>query len=471
MTRLNKKIHNFVATLFVILFFVFIFFAGGGVATVYAATSSNTLYTNVIDDLKKDSGFKSSNYPENAEDYGLRVIQLAESADKELFIYVYQPSGQTKNFTACSVNISTTINDNISFINYKLQKLNSNGVFFKYKVSDFTVKTEPTRYYAISSIYRPFDESIDKPASDGNTVTEVNYNVSKQYCFGEINGKPYVNCVDIETIVVTDKFVGFVRYKDGFKLYVGACDSHFVAFNTDKPIDKLLEADVYYTMQKYSWSVVPLQGEKETFGEKSENYAYLKYTDKVEHTGGGLFAGTYKWDRIETTQQFIAENDLTQNVYSGAIIDVSVANKITDEGKAALQGKKWVLRFAETSYSLSGYPSTGSTFENTTLVGDVTILRLKFETDGITYNLGTIDNKQTGSDKPINSEIFEIIINNRGKRILAILAAILLLIILAPLLPYIIKFVVCVISLPFKVITALFKGIKKRGKQSGKKTK
>ena len=471
MTRLNKKIHNFVATLFVILFFVFIFFAGGDVATVYAATSSNTLYTNVIDDLKKDSGFKPSNYPENAEDYGLQVIQLAESADKELFIYVYQPSGQTKNFTACSVNISTTINDNISFINYKLQKLNSNGVFFKYKVSDFTVKTEPTRYYAISSIYRPFDESIDKPASDGNTVTEVNYNVSKQYCFGEINGKPYVNCVDIETIVVTDKFVGFVRYKDGFKLYVGACDSHFVAFNTDKPIDKLLEADVYYTMQKYSWSVVPLQGEKETFGEKSENYAYLKYTDKVEHTGGGLFAGTYKWDRIETTQQFIAENDLTQNVYSGAIIDVSVANKITDEGKAALQGKKWVLRFAETSYSLSGYPSTGSTFENTTLVGDVTILRLKFETDGITYNLGTIDNKQTGSDKPINSEIFEIIINNRGKRILAILAAILLLIILAPLLPYIIKFVVCVVYLPFKAIAALFKGIKKRGKQSGKKTK
>ena len=469
MSKSNKRITYFLTALFAVVLFVITAFVGGGSAVAYAA--DNVIYTKVIDDLKKDSGFKPSNYPENVEDYGLQVIQLAESADKELFIYVYQPSGQTKNFTACSVNISTTINDNISFINYKLQKLNSNGVFFKYKVSDFTVKTEPTRYYAISSIYRPFDESIDKPARDGNTVTEVNYNVSKQYCFGEINGKPYVNCVDIETIVVTDKFVGFVRYKDGFKLYVGACDSHFVAFNTDKPIDKLLEADVYYTMQKYSWSVVPLQGEKETFGEKSENYAYLKYTDKVEHTGGGLFAGTYKWDRIETTQQFIAENDLTQNVYSGAIIDVSVANKITDEGKAALQGKKWVLRFAETSYSLSGYPSTGSTFENTTLVGDVTILRLKFETDGITYNLGTIDNKQTGSDKPINSEIFEIIINNRGKRILAILAAILLLIILAPLLPYIIKFVVCVVYLPFKAIAALFKGIKKRGKQSGKKTK
>ena len=441
----------------------------GGQANLFALpvyaeeTVNERVYSAVLDDLKKDTSFNTENYPTKADDYSLQIIQLAESSDKELFVYVYQPSGQTKNFTACSVNISTTINDNISFINYKLQKLNSNGVFFKYKVSDFTVKTEPTRYYAISSIYRPFDESIDKPASDGNTVTEVNYNVSKQYCFGEINGKPYVNCVDIETIVVTDKFVGFVRYKDGFKLYVGACDSHFVAFNTDKPIDKLLEADVYYTMQKYSWSVVPLQGEKETFGEKSENYAYLKYTDKVEHTGGGLFAGTYKWDRIETTQQFIAENDLTQNVYSGAIIDVSVANKITDEGKAALQGKKWVLRFAETSYSLSGYPSTGSTFENTTLVGDVTILRLKFETDGITYNLGTIDNKQSGSDDPVNDMDISIKLPDGLKRILMLilgaLLLIVLLVILMPILPTIISAIIKIILLPFRLIAAIFKAI------------
>ena len=470
MTKLNKKITYFIAALLAVLLFIITAFASGGMAPVYAATSANTVYTNVLDDLTKDNSFKPSNYPEKTDDYSLQIIQLAESADKELFIYVYQPSGQTKNFTACSINISTTINDNISFINYKLQKLNSNGVFFKYKVSDFTVKTEPTRYYAISSIYRPFDESIDKPASDGNTVTEVNYNVSKQYCFGEINGKPYVNCVDIETIVVTDKFVGFVRYNDGFKLYNGACDSHFVAFNTDKTIDKLLEADVYYTSQRYSWTFAAFVGENQKFEEKQDNYAYLKYTDKVEHNGGGLFAGTYKWDRIETTEQFIAENDLTQNVYSGAILDVNVANKITDEGKAALQGKKWVLRFAETDYTLGG--GNGTTYSFSTLVGDVTILRLKFETDGVTYNLGTIDNKQTGSDKPINDETYKVVINSRVKWILGIIAAILLLIILAPILSYIIRFVVWVVLLPFKAIGALFKGIKNdvnKGKSSTKK--
>ena len=359
----------------------------------------------------------------------------------------------------------------------KLKQLNSSGVFFKYKVTDFAVKNEPTRYYAISSIYRPFDETIDSGAEHGNIITEVNYNVSKQYCFSTINGNPYVNVVDIETIVVTDKFVGFVRYKDGFKLYVGACDSHFVAFNTDKPIDKLLEADVYYTKQSYNWSFVPFSGERETFGEKSDNYAYLKYTDKVEHNGGGLFAGTYKWDRIETVEQFIAENDLTQNVYSGAIIDINVANKITDEGKAALQGKKWLLRFAETSYSLSGSSQTGSTFESSTLVGDVTILRLKFETDGVTYNLGTIDNKQTGSDKPINNETYEVVIN--GKWILGIIGLIILIVliiiffpVISPILGAIVKGVVWITCLPFKAIGALFKGIKNtanKGKSSTKK--
>ena len=33
-------------------------------------------------------------------------------------------------------------------------------------------------------------------------------------------------------------------------------------------------------------------------------------------------------------------------------------------------------------------------------MSDVTILRLKFETDGVVYNLGVVDNKQTSSVIP-----------------------------------------------------------------------
>ena len=221
---------------------------GWGNLSAYAAKDESASYSDVLDDLGKDNSFKAANYPEKTGDYSLQVIQLAESTEKELLVYVYQPSGQTKKLTASSINISTTINDEISYFNYKLELLNSSGVFFKYKVTDFAVKNEPTRYYAISSIYRPFDKTIDKGVEHGNTVTEVNYEVSKQYCFSMINGNPYVNVVDIETITITDKFVGFVRYSGGHHFWTNtmpSCDSHFVAFSTDKPIDNLIEADVW----------------------------------------------------------------------------------------------------------------------------------------------------------------------------------------------------------------------------------
>ena len=427
--------------------------------TPLVARAESITYSGVMEDLKKDTSFKPENYPTKADDYSLQIIQLAESSAKELFVYVYQPSGKAKDFKASSINISTTINDSISYLNYKLELLNSNGVFYKYKVSGLTVKDEGVRYYAISSIYRPFDESIDKQASGGNTVTEVNYAVNKQYCFGEINGKSYVNCVDIETIVVTDKFVGFVRYPDGFKLYVGACDSHFVAFNTNKPMDKLLEADVYYTTQEYSSSWAAFVGENETFGKKADNYAYLKYTDKVEHTGGGWFAGTYKWDRIQTVDDFIKNEDREQ-IFSGAVIDVKISSKLTDAALNELKGKKWVLRFTETDYTLWSGQGTYGTFS--TIVGDVTILRLKFETDGITYNLGVIDNKQSGSKDPSNETDIDISLNKRGKMILYLLMLILLIILLAPILPYVLQVIVWIISLPFKGISAAVKSAKRR---------
>ena len=127
-----------------------------------------------------------------------------------------------------------------------------------------------------------------------------------------------------------------------------------------------------------------------------------------------------------------------------------------------LKGKKWVLRFAETSYSLSGYSTTGSTFESYTLVGDVTILRLKFETDGITYNLGVIDNKQSGSKDPSNETDIDISLNKRGKMILYLLMLILLIILLAPILPYVLQAIVWIISLPFKGISAAVKSAKRR---------
>lgn len=460
----------------VVFFFVAVLlFAAvwGGLMTAPTAYAASTSYSGVLDDLRKDENFSPSAYPAVADDYSLQVIQVAESTDNELFVYVYQPSGQAKDLRASSINIALVPREDISDVkNYKLTLLSSSGVFYKYRIDGLTVSTAGTRYYTIPSIYRPFDETIDEGADHGNEITEVDYKVAKEYCFSTINGEPFCRVLDIETIEITDKFVGFVRYSNGFELneWRTSCDSHFVAFNTDRDIDRLLEADVYYTSQSYEWNRrTDWLNPKETFGGKEDNYAFLTYEQKVEHTGDGWWAPTYQWNRIETVENFIANEDIEQTVYTGALINVSVANKITDEGKAALEGKQWILRFAETEYGTEN-GALGTMYQSSTIVGDVTILRLKFETDGVTYNLGVIDNKQSGNpDIPINEEHYKVGLSELGKWLLLIIAIILALALLGPILPYIIKAVVWLISLPFKAIASLVKAVRKRKDDKPKK--
>lgn len=477
MKEFVKRYRNIILPFILILFMLFCIWRGGSVRSVYAGEAE---YSGVLEDLRKDENFDESYYTEDIDDYSLQVIQLAESSAGELFVYIYQPSGQSRNFSASSVNISTGINDDISYKNYKLRRLNYEGVFYKYLVEGLEVSSEPVRYYAVSSVYRPFDASIDKDAGYGNEVTEVEYTVARQYGFGMLNGKPYVQAVDIETIEITDKFVGFVRYSDGYEYVTdGACDSHFVAFSTDRKIDKLLEADVYYTTQSYMLYEYSTANQgfntEETYGDEQDKYAYLTYDQKVTHAGDGLFAATYEWDRIETVEQFIAENETEQNVFSCAGLNVSVENEITDLGKSALADKQWVLRFDETEYesSISQINVGGSFYYhrivNKTIVGGVTILRLKFETDGMVYNLGVIDNKQSGSDTPVNDEDAEVTFEPEGcanalMTAVMIIALLVLLILLWPILPYIIKAALWVILLPFNGIKAIANAVKKRRK-------
>lgn len=440
-----------------------------------AFAASGAEYSDVLTDLKKDSMFDVKNYPVVATDYSLKIIQLAESSDKELFVYVYQPCGK-KDMLASSINISTTSYADITPSNYKLKYINSSGVFFKYVVDGITVSNAEARYYGVTSIYRPFKKAYgDKDAEHGNTVSEVPFNVSKEYRFSTINGNHVTATVDIETIEITDKFVGFVRYDDGYIFHQSACDSHFVAFDTDKPIDRLVEADVAWVQREQRhqtdgnyWK--PYMGEIE-----NKQRTLSENDDTVHYKGGGIFAATYEWDRIQSITDFIASVDLNKNVYHGAILDVNVVSKITEEGKQALKNKKWVLRFVDTSYAeqyhealINGIKYWGY-IEESTLVSDVTILRLKFITDGVTYNLGVIDNKQTGSNKPINDTETNVELNDRGKGLLIALAVILLIVllcVLSPLLSTILQFVGTVIAASFK---AAGKGIQRVRNRKRKK--
>ena len=392
-SNLGKIVISMLILMCLLCTFSFVFVPG----QVLAKGENETEYTSALEDLEKDENFNASRYPAISIDYSLDVIQIAESEENELFIYVYNPSSEVKELRATSINISISANEGLyvadddegmSYINYKLTFLNKDGVFYKYKVDNFTVKNDETRYYNISNIYRAFDYTLDDEPLEDQEISEVGNRVGKVWTAQTIDGEVQYTCKEVETIEITSKYVGFIRYYNGWKFYDSSCDSHYVAFSTDKEIDQLIEAEVYFTQQQISELYV-LNNPYETIeGEVEEKYAFLNYTQKVNNSPGGIFSNTYTWERIESIDEFksgLEEYDIN----------------LTEEAETGLQGKEWVLRFSETDYM----NSTGAAFSyirQYTKVNDVSILRLKFETDGEVYSLGVVDNKQSGSTEPSN---------------------------------------------------------------------
>lgn len=416
-------------------------------STANAADNGSVTYSNVIEDLRKDKNFNLEDYPSILDNNGLQVISIAESVAGELFIYIYHPSQKLRDTSATSINISTTIGDNINYKNYKLTRVSKQLVFSKYKVENFTLKGDTVRYYDISAVFRAWQKEIDTQSGNNNQTTEVSYAVGKLFTACTLNGEVSYSCTETETIVITDKYCGYVRYNNGFVLYQNKCDSWYVAFSTDRKIDSLKEADVYY-ISKPCEAVTNLVGTKYQYGDITENYAYLKYDQEVSNPADGLFGKKYTWKRIESVNDFINNEDLT------------------DETKSALNNKQWVLRFAETEYK-SVTNINGIKYHTSTVVSDVTILRLKFETDGVVYNLGVVDNKQSADwTTPDNNNTNEIELPGFPDKTKSILK-----IILAAIAGLLIVFLIAQIIKLFgrrtviKINTKQGKGTKKGGKR------
>ena len=433
--------------------------ASQGVA--FADTKSGS---NVLDDLRLDESFNKENYPINNSDYGLYVFQIAESTDGELLIYVYQPC-VNKDFRAISLNLSTTINDDISYVNYTLTYLNSEETLYKYKVNDFSVSSDEVRYYSITQIMRAYDSAIDNPNDYDNTTSEVPCSVRKQWKFFELNGKPCVDCLDIETITVTSKYVGFVRYYNGgiFQsfAYPSHTDCHFVAFSTDRKIEELYEADVQWSYQ--SWKYLLIDGADderydETLGTSYTSDVTTLYADEVVSSGSSLiFADRFSFNRIQSVSDLLSEEDKIQVLYDGAFVKINGNTAFSQSAKTALKNKQWVLRFKETPYTTSSGQAEGTEWITATKVSDVIILRLKFKTNGVVYNLGVIDNKQTGSDTPSGETKVSVELSEEFKDFLKILLIIVGIVVLCVLLPYVLKFVGFILKIVFAPFRLLFR--------------
>ena len=433
--------------------------------------------SDVLIDLKQDSSFNTDNYPVINGSSELKVIQIAETTEGDILVYVYQPNETPRKYTASSINISATTDESLSVKNYHLDLLDYDGVFQKYVVRDLKVLSGTKRSYEVISVYRLYDETIDKSIapSNGNSLTEVAYKVAKQFTFTNTPEGYTIDVSDIETIDVTDMFVGFLRYPAGYGIWTSKdyqVDSHFVAFSTNYHMDELLEADVYFKRQDVSHRTGD-GGKDPEYGEATPDYAYLNSGVDWIYDKGAFVSPTYKWSQITTTQEFLNEAEEGTLYSKGIFFDVNYSHAITEEEKNAFQGKNYVLRFVNTEYSKT-YHSSGQMFytvTKSTIISDVSILRLKFKTNDIVYDLPVISNKQTGSTSPVGQDKYEYETAEWLEKIMSILGLILFCVIVMALwgpisfvlnvlwglLKLVLKIILKILSLPFKFIGWLFK--------------
>lgn len=480
--RLYKSITAFM--LLVLCLFAFIL---SSMPVLSAKAMTVTGYSSPLADLQLAENFNVEDYPSNAEDYSLSIIQVAESDKKELYVYVYQPSEQ---LVASAINMSLQKDNMESSKLYYLTKIGNNGVFFKYKVSDFTVNTsEKIRHYNISSIYRPYYSKIDTDITDEN-ITDKAFNVAT--CFSIMtndDGSISYSNTGTETIEIESKYTSYIRYSNGSTLYPYEHDMFFVAFSTERDIDRLLEADVSFEATEYDCSKVVLHGSEsggiqvvslengiEAYSSSVVTYpgghfadydthnhkdlglqhVNLKSSNDVIVKEGVIFKTKFEWTEIESTSDFVEDEH----------------RDFTSEQLTKLKEKDWVLNFYHASHSKGTEMLLGSPYKNYekgTIVSSVTILRLKFETDGVTYNLGVVDDRQNSTAEPGGSGTGENIFNKYDDvidkvidivtYIIIALVAVFLIVILTvftPVVKVILKGLWFIISAPFAFIKSLF---------------
>lgn len=384
-----KTVRNFINSRFIraavacVFMFLFIILGLGQSPNTFVRAENSVAdkYTDVISDLTKDEKFDMGDYPVKDKDYSIKVIQIAESTSKELFIYTYQPSGNAYNIKANYISISTSVDaDNPKWQLYSLTFCNRDGVFYKYVVNDLKVAVQLSRVYNISEIHRPWEYDFDGELPNDNYDVSVPYAVGQEWAAITVGGDVVYAFTETHTIRVTEMWCGTLQYGDGIK---HTTDSHFVAFDTDYDIDKLLSADVRFKFSKCNITSV-WTGSKEEWTKPKEKTVTVNYDEKGGNLDEGWFSHTYKWSRISSVEDF--KNNKDVNLSKDAI--------------KKLNGKKWVLRYYETDRTdaVNFWEMAFSGYYSHTKITDVAILRLKFDMGGKVYNLGAVSNIQSPDD-------------------------------------------------------------------------
>lgn len=387
MKQAGKKTY-YAVILLIAIFFIFIFQTGGGAVyrTAVSARADTSNFSSVLADLQKDGNFKLSDYPENPKDYSIQVIQIAESESGNLFLYTYQPCQNTRNLTATKINMSLSETADDTGI-YGLEQVSTWSVFCKYEVNGVKVSSAAMRCYNITSIYRDFIKDIDKETGNGNITNGKAYDVGQGWKVTTQGETLTYEMLKVETVEIINPFTSYVRRKKNQSHNYYFQDNYYVAFRTNRNIEELLSATVEYRIQDYFYKENNVLGfgdtafwDKATFSNerRTKKDVYCDEVNELNQDGFNLFGifdlnKKFSWKRIQSSEDFV-------NNAGASASDNEQIKKL-----------QWVLMFDETSvyrYESGGliarYEETGQ------IIDEVTILRLEFVENGITYNLGAV---------------------------------------------------------------------------------
>lgn len=307
--------------------------------------------------------------------------------------------------TQISLAISTDIRS-LSYRFHGLKELSSFKTLAKFLVLGVEVdETKSPRYYSVSMLQRI--------SPDGKERAEE---VDKLWTVRTVDGKTTYEETHKETVEIINPLAAAVRYeKDRSPANWGkdGLDNHFIAFDTDLPIDDLLEADVSFrtvatgddvggsksnTLTFFDRSVITglAAGKGITYSEAIKDYATqnnkysegnvtVKKDDRYSFGSGGWFSEkTYSWNKIMRSVDFVRTiEDGTVHSFSG------------DYNQSDITDRTWVVAYRATPFDQVNnfvedlFDETGGYWYDF----EIAVLRLKFETQGVVYDMGTVSDK------------------------------------------------------------------------------
>lgn len=481
-----KQCIKYILVLLIVLLFLIV----PSIVSVNAQTSDVDVTTSSVRDDLESMDMDKLSYLSDVE---YKFITMSQYYDKSKvlhsYLYVNLPLNSYNNENPLYADISVSVMDedyviNEEFKRYELSYVNNDETWYKLEIKNLPNLELTTRRYFINSIGYIVN----------NDLYSSVLNVEQTFIYNGINNKDIqVFHEEIETITITEKEVQFYCWGDGDEWselwgYYGRMESHstytdawYIFFNTDKPIDELMEIELTYTKYDYKFNYLQIEPyinmdyaytEKELtdFINSDNLYAkncYINYDESKKVT---ITPGKEKIESID--KEWFGQYDYHYKELDN-ILDLRKKHEDMGDGFVFTEQSKkytWGVHFLSTTKINKEDVSAGYGFCNIYGSGvcDTAILRLKFKTDGIIKNCYAIDvptDDFTGNATDAEDDFAQV--KEWFEKILMLIAIFILVVLIGYLTPIfktiwevlikVLKVIVKIILIPFELIGYLFK--------------